>query len=198
MRQSVPMNSRIVFTAICIAAAGSAFAGGGGMSKDAYQAMKDRIEAKQDTDLKACDRSHGNAKDICRAAAKGRAKVALADLKAEYQPSPEADRGKMMALADAEYDVARQKCDDAKEAAQDACKAKAEHVHEAAVRRAKIERVEATRRLQAQAKAAHAQAQAQPQASLDEKYAAEKARCGLLGEERDSCLTDLKKRFHRG
>ena len=68
--------------------------------------------------------------------------------------------------------------------------------YEAAVRRAKIERVEATRRLQAAAKAAGAPAQRQ--ASADEKYAAEKARCGLLGEERDNCMADLKKRFHRG
>ncbi|MCG2591698.1 hypothetical protein LZ009_02785 [Ramlibacter sp. XY19] len=187
------MNARTLLTAICIAAAGSAFAGGGGMSKDAYKAMKDRIEAKQDTELQACDKSQGNAKDICRAAAKGRARVALADLKAEYQPSPEADRGKMMALADAEYDVAKQKCDDAKGPAKDACKAKADHVHEAAVRRAKIERVEASRRLQ---KSAHAAAPVQ--ATQEEKFASEKARCGLLGEERDSCMADLKKRFNRG
>lgn len=190
------MNVRTLLIAICIAAAGSAFAGGGGMSKDAYKAMKDRIEATQDAELKVCDKSDGNAKDICRAAAKGRARVALADLKAEYQPSPEADRGKMMALAEAEYDVAKQKCDDAKGPAKDACKAKADHVHEAAVRRAKIERVEATRRQQAAARNAHGPAQAP--ASADEKFAAEKARCGLLGEERDSCMADLKKRFNRG
>ena len=192
------MNSRHLLTAICIAAAGSAFAGGGGMSKDAYQAMKDRIGTTQDAELKACDKSQGNAKDICRTAAKGRARVALADLKADYQPSPEADRGKMMALADAEYDVARQKCDEAKGPAKDSCKARADHVHEAAVRRAKIERVEATRRLQAQARVAHAHAPAQAPATVDEKFAAEKARCGMLGEERDSCMADLKKRFNRG
>jgi hypothetical protein len=190
------MNARTLFTAICIAAAGSAFAGGGGLSKDAYKAMKDRIEATQDAELKACDKSKGNAKDICRAAAKGRAKVALADLKAEYQPSPEADRGKMMAVAEMEYDVAKQKCDDAKGSAKDTCKAKADHVHEAAVRRAKIERVEATRRMQAASRASHAPAAVE--ASMDEKYAAEKARCGMLGEERDSCMADVKKRFHRG
>jgi hypothetical protein len=189
------MDSRIFFAAICIAA-GSALAGGGGMSKEAYEAMKDRIEATRDAELKACDKFQGNAKDICRTAAKGHGKVALADLKADYQPSPEADRGKMMALADMEYDVARQKCDDAKGPAKEACKAKAEHVHEAAVRRAKIERVEATRRLQAAARTAHAPATAQ--ASQDERFAAEKARCGLLGEERDNCMADLKKRFHRG
>lgn len=190
------MNSRTVLAALCLAAACSAFAGGGGMSKDAYEAMKDRIEASRDAELKACDGSQGNARDICRTAAKGRAKVALADLKADYQPSPEADRGKMMALADTEYEVARQKCDEAKGPAKDTCRAKADHVHEAAVRRAKIERVEATRRMQAAARAAHGPAQAP--ATLDEKFAAEKARCGLLGEERDSCIADLKKRFHRG
>jgi hypothetical protein len=36
------------------------------------------------------------------------------------------------------------------------------------------------------------------QQSPDEKYAAEKARCGMLGEERDNCLAEAKRRFHRG
>jgi hypothetical protein len=134
------MNSRTLFTAICIAAAGSAFAGGGGMSKDAFKAMKDRIDATQDTELKACDKSQGNAKDICRAEAKGRARVALADLKAEYQPSPETDRGKMMALADAEYDVAKQKCDAMSGNSKDVCVKEAKATHTRAKADAKVAR----------------------------------------------------------
>ena len=188
------MNKSILAIVLCIASAGGALAGGGGMSKDAYEAAKSRLEATRDAELKACDGTKGNAKDICRTAAKGRGKVALAELKAEYEPSPEADRAMMMAQADADYDVARQKCDDASGKAKDTCKARASHVREAAIRRAKIERVEATRRLQSKG----ARAQVPEQQSPEARYASEKARCGMLGEERDSCLADAKKRYGKG
>ena len=189
------MNNRTLLFALCLASAGGAFAGGGGMSKEAFKAAADRVEATQKAEVQACDAQKGNARDICRAAAKGRGKVALAALKADYEPSPEADRAAMIAQADAEYDVARQKCDDAKGPAKDACKARADHVREAAVRRAKIERVEATRRLKSKGGAgAHVAVKQSP----DEKYAAEKARCGMMGEERDSCMAEAKRRFGKG
>lgn len=183
------MNKRILLAILCLASAGGALAGGGGMSKEAYEAAKSRIEAAQDAELKACDGAKGNARDICRATAKGRGRVALAELKADYEPSPEADRAAMMAQAEADYDVAKQKCDDARGHAKDLCKGRADHVREAAIRRAKIERVEATRRLQSRG------GQARAQESPDARYAAEKARCGMLGEERDSCLADARRRF---
>jgi hypothetical protein len=189
------MNKNILLLVFCIASAGGALAGGGGMTKEAYEAMKSRLEASQDAELKACDGDKSNARDICRAAAKGRGRVLLAELKAEYQPSPEADRATMMAQAEADYDVAKQKCDEARGKAKDACKARADQVREAAIRRAKIERVEATRRLKARGSTGQVAVQQQ---SPDEKYAAEKARCGMLGEERDNCLAEAKRRFHRG
>jgi hypothetical protein len=194
MRNCQPMNKSILAIVLCFASAG-ALAGGGGMSKDAYEAAKSRLEATRDAELKACDGTKGNAKDICRTEAKGRAKVALAELKAEYEPSPEADRAMMMAQADADYDVARQKCDDASGKAKDTCKARAEHVREAAIRRAKIERVEATRRLKAKGAT---QAREREEPTPEQKYAAEKARCGMLGDERDSCMAEVKRRFGKG
>ena len=189
------MNKSILAIVLCFASAGSALAGGGGMGKDAYEAAKSRLEATRDAELKACDGTKGNAKDICRAAAKGRGKVALAELKAEYEPSPEADRAMMMAQAEADFALAKQKCDDASGKAKDACRARADHLREAAIRRAKIERVEATRRLQSKG---GARAQAPQQQSPEARYASEKARCGMLGEERDACLADAKKRYGKG
>ena len=189
------MNKSILLIALCLAWAGAAFAGGGGMSKDAYKAAQARAEATQKAEVNACDGAQGHARDICRADAKGRGKVALAELDAEYQPSPAADRAVMMAKAAADYDLARQHCDEAQGSAREACRARADHVREAAVRLAKIERVEASRRLKA--KGSNGAQVAVPQ-TPDEKYAAEKARCGMLGEERDNCLADVKRRFHKG
>ncbi|MDB5860728.1 MAG: hypothetical protein JWQ76_4417 [Ramlibacter sp.] len=189
------MNNRFLLAVLSLGLAGNAFAGGGGMSKDAYQAAQARVEATQKSEVQACDGAKGHARDICRTAAKGRGKVALAELVADYQPSPAADRAVMMAQADADYDLARQHCDEAQGPAKDACRARADHVREAAVRLAKIERVEATRRLKAKGSNGGPVA---VQQSPDEKYAAEKARCGMLGEERDNCLIEAKRRFHRG
>ena len=61
------------------------------MSKDAYKAAKDKIEAQHKADKKACDGMKDNAKDICNAEAKGKEKVAKAELEAQYKPSPRND-----------------------------------------------------------------------------------------------------------
>jgi len=186
----------IVLATACLAAAGVAHAGGGGLSKDAYEAMDARIDATRKAALQACDSQKGNAKDLCRIAAKGKAKVAKAELDAEREPSPAADRAVKIAAAEVDFDLAKQRCEDVKKPAREACQAHAEHERDAAERQAKIEHVEARRRLQ-QAKAASTKPAPAP-ASRDEKYAAEKARCGMMGEERDSCLADAKRRFGKG
>jgi hypothetical protein len=190
------MNKSLLLAVLCFASAEAAFAGGGGLSKDAYKAMEARIEATRKSELQTCEGAKGNAKDICRTAAKGKAKVAEAELDAEREPSPAADRAVKIAAAEADFDVARQRCEDSRGPVREACQARAEHERDAAERRAKIERVEATRRLQ-QAKVASAKPAPAP-ASRDEKYAAEKARCGMMGEDRDSCLADAKRRFGKG
>ena len=58
-----------------LAAAGIAFAGAAGaadnktMSRDAYKADKDKIEAQYKVDKDRCGSMSGNAKDICQAEA---------------------------------------------------------------------------------------------------------------------------------
>jgi len=65
-----------------LAAAGIAFAGAAGaandktMSRDAYKAEKDKIEAQYKAEKDKCSGLSGNAKDICQAEAKGHEKVA--------------------------------------------------------------------------------------------------------------------------
>jgi len=109
------------------------------MSPMEYDAAKDRIEADHSTAMAACDRlvdasdhavvgdtaskqsaelaeltfqGSSNAKGICIEEANGAKKVALADL--EYKRSgSDDDRVKLaLAKADAEYEVAKQKCDE--------------------------------------------------------------------------------------
>ena len=42
------------------------------MSKDAHKAEKEKIEAQYKADKKACDAMKANAKDVCKAEAKGK------------------------------------------------------------------------------------------------------------------------------
>ena len=78
------------------AAAGIAWDGGANaadnttMSRDAYKADKDRIEAQYKADKDRCSPLSGNAKDVCQAEAKGKEKVAKAELEANYKNSDKA------------------------------------------------------------------------------------------------------------
>jgi len=91
-----------------LAAAGIAFAGAAGaadnktMSRDAYKADKDKIEAQYKVDKDRCGSMSGNAKDICQAEAKGKEKVAKAELEAHYKNTDKSRSDVQKAKADAE------------------------------------------------------------------------------------------------
>jgi hypothetical protein len=91
------------------------------MSKEEASAEKARIEAEYKADRKACDAMNGNAKDVCVEQAKGKEKVARAEL--DYkQDASERHRGKVAeAKADAQYAVAKEKCDDLTGDQKDVC-----------------------------------------------------------------------------
>jgi hypothetical protein len=83
---------------------------------------EDRIEAAAKADKAKCDTLKANAKDICMAEAKGKEKVAKAELDAKTEKDQAKAQKKVAeAKAEAAYDVAAQKCDDQKGEAKDAC-----------------------------------------------------------------------------
>lgn len=92
-----------------------------GFSKDVYKANKEAIEAEYKAAKSACDSMGGNQKDICIAQAKGRESVGLAELKANYQPSPKTQFEARVAKIEADYAVAREQCDDKAGNAKDVC-----------------------------------------------------------------------------
>jgi len=93
------------------------------------KADEERIEADYKADKARCDGMKGNAKDVCVKEAKGKEKVAKAELDAKYDPSERNQRKVLEAKADSQYDVAKEKCDDMKGNEKSACEkdAKAEH-----------------------------------------------------------------------
>ena len=131
--------------ALAFGFAGSAFAADNatGMSKDQYKAEKDKIEAQYKTDKKSCDGMNGNAKDVCKADAKGKEKVAKAELEQQYKPSPRHEQEAKDAKAKADYSVAKEKCEDMKGKAASDCKRQAKDAYEAAKKQDKAEKQQA-------------------------------------------------------
>jgi hypothetical protein len=123
------------------------------MSKDAFEAAEERIEAVARKERKACDRLKGRSAELCVVQAKAREKVARAELEAEYEPSLETWQDARDAKADADYAVAREKCDDFKGAAKSRCVQAAKSAREAAIRLAKVEKVAAMRAAEREAAA---------------------------------------------
>ena len=82
------------------------------MSKSEYKATEKSIEADFKSAQSDCDSFTDNARNICMAVAKGKQKVAKTELEARYKPSKEAGYKVSVAKAEADYAVAKEKCDD--------------------------------------------------------------------------------------
>lgn len=173
---------------IAIAAAALAFGGSAiaaqGISKDEYKAGKDRIAADYKAAKANCDSLAGNAKDICVAEAKGREKVAKAELEAAYKPSDKHRYDAAAAKAEADYAVAKERCDD-----------KAGNDKKVCVKEAKA----AETRAKADAKAGMKSTGARKDAAEDKRdadYAVAKAKCDTYsGDAKDRCMSDAKARY---
>ncbi|WP_291991895.1 BON domain-containing protein [Candidatus Accumulibacter sp. ACC003] len=83
-----------------------------GISKDEYKADKSKIAAEYKSAKASCGSMTGNAKDICVVEAKGKEKVAKAELEARYKPGDKSSQAVGIAKAEADYAVAKEKCDD--------------------------------------------------------------------------------------
>ncbi len=109
-------------TALLAAFTLAAFSGGAmALTKAEYDAGKDRIKAEYKADKVNCDTMKDNAKDICEEEAKGKEKIAKAELENQYKPSPRNQKKVAEARADAAYEVAKEKCDDLNGDAKSAC-----------------------------------------------------------------------------
>lgn len=106
----------LVGSCIAITAAHAA-----GPTKEEVSAERARIEADYQAQRKTCDALAGNAKDVCVEEAKGKQKVARAELEARVDASPRKQSRLAMVRADAAYEVAKEKCDDLSGEQKDVC-----------------------------------------------------------------------------
>jgi len=165
------------------------------LSKDAYDVAVRNADAQAKTDKDACASRSGNAKDICLAEASGREKVAKADAEAAYRNTPKAREDARDARAEANYSVAKEKCDDLSGNAKDVCVKEADAALTKAKADAKVDRVTADASQDASAKQAEARQKAEAdKRDADYKVAVEKCDA-LSGSAKSNCISDAKLRF---
>jgi hypothetical protein len=97
----------------------------GAMTGDEFKVAKEKIEADYKVDKAKCDTLKDNAKDVCQKEAEGKEKVAKAELDQQYKPSDAHARKVREQKVEAAYEVAKEKCDDLKGDAKDACQKQA-------------------------------------------------------------------------
>ncbi len=154
------------------------------LSKAVYHGAKDDIKSTYKVEREACNNLAANAKDICVETAKGREKVALAQLEFDYSGKSK-DRAEVYeARYKARYNVAIEKCDDLGGQAKDVC-----------VQEAKTNRDKAKSELKLAKKISSAADTAvDEQMKADYKLAKEK--CDTLsGDGKDVCMASAKARF---
>ena len=156
------------------------------MSKSEYAAAKDRIVADYKTEKAACASFKSNAKDICLEQAKGKDKVALAELEAAYSGKASDANKVAVAKADSTYAVAREMCDDKGGNAKDVCVAEAKAAHTKALADATLSK-----------KVGEAKKDAvEDKRDADYKVATEKCDA-LAGDAKTACVSEAKMRFKK-
>jgi hypothetical protein len=197
-------NTNLMALAIGLAISAGALAEG--MSKPDYKAGKDKISAELKADKAACASFSGNAKDICVVEAKGKGKIARAELEAAYEPTERSHYKLRMVKAESAYDLAKEKCSDVAGNVKDVCKKEAKAALVAAKADAKVQIKTQDANTQAEKKTSEARSEASTKVNdarneaatdkNDAQYKVEKEKCdALAGNAKDSCLSQAKTRF---
>lgn len=189
------MKHATITVAVAMAlGAGTAVAAGSAMSKEEDKAHKERIEADYKAAKEQCDGMKDNARDVCMAQAKGKHEVVKAQLEARRDPGPRRDAEVRRKQAEADYKVAREKCDDLRRDAKDACRRDAKATYEHAKGQAKVAQAAGERGVNS-GRTIEERRQARD-ASTDAQYAAGKERCETLSPQaRDNCMNEVRRKY---
>ncbi len=175
-------------------------------TKAEYKAGNDKISAEVKAAKAGCASLSGNANDICVVEAKGIEKVARAELEASYKPTTKNFYEVRIAKAEADYGVAKEKCDELSGNTKDVCvkEAKALQTTAKAEAKAQLKTTDANATAnetsaKAQSKANDKSTQARKDATGDEidaSYAVAKEKCDTFaGEAKEICMDKAKRRF---
>jgi hypothetical protein len=170
--------------AVCIGTlsfAGASYAAG---DKAAYDSAKASAKSTYEAAKAKCDAMKDNAKDICVAEAKAARTRTDEQAEATYKNTPKAREHAVHEIAEADYKVAKERCDDKTGNDKDVC-----------VKVAKAALVKA----QSDAKASRVSTDAKMDASKDKreadyKVAAEKCDA-MTGDAKSACVKDAKAKY---
>jgi len=176
------------------------------MLKDDYKAAMQRIVADGKSARATCDSLSANAKDTCMVEAKGAQAVAKAELEARSKPGARARYDVRVANVQADYSIAREKCDDMAGNVKDVCVKQAKAAQVAAKANATAERKSADANPisgetsgDARMKANSASTEARHDAERkkrDADYAVAIEKCdAYAGSAKDYCVQQAKVRF---
>jgi hypothetical protein len=154
------------------------------MSKDDYKAGKDRISTTYKADKAACDALSGNTKDVCIQEAKGKEKVAKAELEYSYTGKANDQTKLQKAKAEASYAVAKEKCDDKAGNEKDVCVKQAKSAETQALADAKMGKEISAAKTDA----------TDDKRDAEYKVAAEKCDT-LAGDAKNTCIASAKAKY---
>lgn len=180
-----PLFASIVMSAAMLGLAGQT-AAATTEAKAAYTKAKDTAAADYKVARAKCDPLTGNAKDVCVAEAKAARTHTVAEAEAQYKNTPRAKANARKDIADADYAVAKAKCDSAAGNEKDVC-----------IKQAKAAKVAAVADAKADKKAVEARTEAKDD-KRDANYKVEMERCdSLAGPSKDACVANVKSKFNK-
>ena len=183
---STHCKTLLASAALCAAfGASSAFAAT--ITRAEYGTTKDRISADYKADKSACATMSGNQKDVCQEQAKGKEKVARAELEYNYTGKMSDSNKVAVAKADSTYAVAKEMCDDKAGNVKDVCVAEAKAVHTKALADAKMVKKVGDAKMDA----------IDDKRDADYKVATEKCD-SLAGDAKAACVSAAKLRYNKG
>ena len=171
-----------------VAVGAAAFVGAVGANaegdKVAYENARASAKSTYEVASKQCDAMKGNARDVCVAEAKAARVKTEENAEAAYKGTPKARANANEAIAEANYKVARERCNERTGNDKDVCikVAKAELTRRKADARANLKTVEAR------------QDAAKDKREAEYKVAAEKCEA-LNGDAKSACVKNAKARY---
>ncbi len=180
MNKTFILQASIVVTALLAWPLAQAAA----LTQDEYKAAKTRIGAASKADKAACSSFSANTRDICVEEAKGKEKVAHAELEYAFSGKPADQNKALVARAESIYAAAKERCDDLAGNPKDVCVQQAKAAELKALADAKMGRQIGQARTDA----------AQEKRDADYKTAVEKCDA-MSGGAKDACIATAKSYF---
>lgn len=155
-------------------------------AKAQYQSARNSADAKYKSAREKCNSLKENEKDVCTAEARAARDRAKANAEAKYKGTPKAQVDARRVAADADYAVAKAKCNGMKGNEKDVCAKDAKAAHTSAIADAKADR-----------KVSEAREDAREE-KADAAYKAQLERCDALsGANKDDCISMVKAKFKK-